>query len=141
VEDDVQGQIDYLSNRVAASRADVDALEARADAVEGRAGELEAQGKVDREMIAELQADGVLSQKHAAQMEEALRSSRTIGTALGIIMTSRQVGVDQAFDLLSQASSRSHRKIREIAADLVQSVTADDPPPTDSAENPPATQG
>jgi hypothetical protein len=125
VEAHLQGQIDYLSNRVAANRAGLDSLEARTDAVEGRAEALEAQARVDREMIAELQADGVLSQEHAAQMREALRSSRTIGTALGIIMASRHIGVDQAFDILSQASNRSERKMREVAADLVESVTVD----------------
>jgi hypothetical protein len=141
VEEDLQGQIDYLSNRVAATRAGIDALEARADAAEDRADELEAHARVDRDMIAELQADGVLSQDHAAQMKQALGSSRTVGTALGIIMASRHVGVDQAFDILSAASSRSHRKLREIAADLVQSVTVDHPSSIDSPEDPPAAQG
>jgi NAD dependent epimerase/dehydratase family enzyme len=141
VEDDLQGQIDYLSNRVAANRAGIDALEARAEAVEDRADELEAHARVDRDMIAELQAEGVLSQEHAAQVKEALRSSRTVGTALGIIMASRHVGVDQAFAILSEASSRSHRKLREIAAELVQSMTADDPSTIDSTEDPPATPG
>jgi AmiR/NasT family two-component response regulator len=48
-------------------------------------------------MIADLQADGVLSHDHAEQMELALRSSRTIGAAIGIIMASRDVGEDEAF--------------------------------------------
>ena len=71
----------------------------------------------DRDMIAALQRDGVLSREHEVQLEEALKSSRTIGAAVGIIMGTRQVSEDVAFDMLKAASNHSNRKLREIAAD------------------------
>jgi hypothetical protein len=128
---DLQAQIDALTRQVAASRGDIDALLKRADASEERAeasdvraGAIEARAAVDREMIAELQRDGVLSREHALQMEEALRSSRTIGAAIGIIMGSRHLSEEQAFAVLKAASSNSHRKLRDLAADLVASAGA-----------------
>jgi len=82
---------------------------------------MEARAEVDREMIAELQVDGVVSQEHALHMEEALKSSRKIGAAIGMIMASRMVTEDEAFAILKQASQKSNRKLRELAADLVDS--------------------
>ncbi len=75
---------------------------------------------IDREMIAELHRDGVVSRQHAEQMEEALRSSRTIG----LIMGSRQVSDTEAFEVLKLASQNSNRKLRELAAELVAGVHA-----------------
>jgi hypothetical protein len=141
--DDLQAQIDTLLHQVRANRADIDALrlradasddradatdvraavsEVRADAAEERTDAIETQALVDRDMIADLQRDGVLSRDHATQMEEALRSSRTIGAAIGIIMASRHLTEDQAFEVLKAASSSSHRKLRDLASDLVRSA-------------------
>jgi AmiR/NasT family two-component response regulator len=72
-------------------------------------------------MIADLQRDGVLSQAHADQMDEALKSSRTIGAAIGMIMASRGLTEIEAFEVLRTASQRSNRKLRELAAELVGS--------------------
>jgi hypothetical protein len=149
---DLQRQIDDLSNRVDTNRADIDALatrsdvaddraddmdarsdaadhraddmDARSDAADDRMNRMQAASNLDREMIVELQAAGVVSQQHAAQMEEALRSSRTIGSAIGIIMASRQVSDDAAFAILKGASQNSNRKLRDLAEDLVRE-TAD----------------
>lgn len=144
--DDLQSQVDALTERMAANRRDIDSLTDRADAAASRADDaatradrvdsradaadvrmtaIEAAAGVDRQMIDDLQAAGVLSRRHAAQMEEALRSSRTIGIALGIVMTSRGVGPDQAFTLLQEASSRSNRKIRDLAAEIVTDGSTD----------------
>jgi len=131
---DYQGQIDDLSAEIATNRAGIDRLQARADAsdaradaaesradaAEQRADAMEARSQLDREIVAELQADGVLSQEHAAQMEEALLSSRTIGAAVGILMASRQVTRERAFAILRQASQHGNRKLREVAADMVE---------------------
>ena len=97
-----------------------DAAETRADAAESRADEIEARELVDREMIDELQAEGLLSREHAVQMEEALRSSRTIGAAIGMIMASRLVSQNEAFEILTQASQRGNRKLRDLASEIVQ---------------------
>lgn len=124
-----QDQIDALIRQMEISRNDIDALEQRlsvseirADAAELRADVLEAQAVADRDMIADLQRDGALSQEHALQMEQALKSSRTIGAAIGMIMASRQMSEHEAFDVLRKASEGSNRKLRELAAELVASV-------------------
>lgn len=61
-------------------------------------------------MIADLQRDGVLSQAHADQMDEALNSSRVIGAAIGMIMASRDLSEPAAFQVLRTASQNSNRK-------------------------------
>ncbi len=133
-EADLQRQIDAMSDRVTGNRTDIDELEHRADvsadeaaatrdradAEHKRVDQLEADVAIDREMIAELQADGVLSREHAEQMEQALRSSREIGAAIGILMASRQLSQDEAFAALKQVSRQSNRKLRDIARDLVR---------------------
>lgn len=111
---DLQEQIDALVRQIKTNRADIDALQRRADASE-------TQATIDRDMIAELQRDGVLSQEHAAQMQEALKSSREIGAAIGLIMASRQVSEPDAFEILRMASQDSNRKVRDLAAELVAS--------------------
>ena len=80
---------------------------------------LEGRVEIDRELIAELQGEGVLSREHAAQMEQALKSSRTIGAALGMIMASRHVCEDEAFTILTTASQNYNRKLRDLAHELV----------------------
>jgi len=85
-----------------------------------RVDEQEARALVDREMIAELQADGVLSREHAEHMERALRSSRVIGASIGILMESRHLSEDEAFATLSQTSQNSNRKLRDIAELIVR---------------------
>ncbi|HET7415173.1 MAG TPA: ANTAR domain-containing protein [Arthrobacter sp.] len=55
-------------------------------------------------------------------MEQALTSSRTIGAAIGLLMGSRNIDQDKAFAVLKQASQDSNRKLRELAAELVQSA-------------------
>lgn len=115
--EDLQAQIDALISQVSANRENIAALVKRAD-------EMEAQAQIDRDMIAELQRDGVVSKEHARQLEEALKSSRVIGAAIGLIMGSRNLTQDEAFAVLRKASSDSNRKLRELAAELVDSAGA-----------------
>ncbi len=117
----MQAQLDALARRVSVNRADIDALEARADKSDARADDLAGRIEIDRDMIAELQDEGVLSREHAAQMEQALKSSRTIGAALGMIMASRNVCEDEAFTILRTASQNYNRKLRDLAHELVAS--------------------
>lgn len=117
--DAAEARADQSEARAAASDRRADDLGVRTDALEARAGRIEAQAEIDRDMIAELQREGILSQEHASQMEEALRSSRTIGAAIGLIMGTRRVSETQAFEILKTASSNSNRKLRELAAELV----------------------
>ena len=104
------------------NRANIDALVARADKSDARADDLEGRIEIDQELIAELQGEGVLSREHAAQMEQALKSSRTIGAAHGMIMASRHVCEDEAFTILRTASQNYNRKLRDLAHELVASA-------------------
>ena len=52
-------------------------------------------------------------------LEIALTTSRRIGIALGILMASRRLSETEAFDMLRRVSQSSHRKLRDIADDLV----------------------
>jgi len=135
VEDESQQQqIDDLSARVTAQAADIDALRARADKANHRAtrnehlaysesrrmDRAEARLDVDEALIATLTADGVLSRQHAANLEEALRSARIIGAAIGIVMENRAVSEAEAFMSLSRASQDTNRKLRVIADEVVK---------------------
>ena len=117
----LQDQIDALSRRMDAGEADRRSLTDRADAAE-------AQADLDRQMIVDLQAAGVVSEQHARDLEEALRSSRTIGAAIGILMESRKISSDEAFGVLRQTSQDQNRKLRELAAEIVAAATPENPP-------------
>jgi hypothetical protein len=116
----LMARADASDVRADVAEARADAAEARADAAQGRADTMEARALIDREMLAELQADGELSREHAAEMEQALRSSRTIGAAIGMIMVSRELTEEQAFAVLAKASQDSNRKLRDIAALVIE---------------------
>ncbi|MFW5471418.1 ANTAR domain-containing protein [Knoellia sp. CPCC 206435] len=143
----VQGQIDDLRSRVEESeqRADVsesradkaelraddsavraDAAESQTDAGDGRAEQdrrritaVEERLGVHDELIAELQAEGLISSQHAVQLEAALQTARTIGAAVGIVMAHFRVGEAAAFALLRKASMDRNQKLRLMAEDVV----------------------
>lgn len=52
----------------------------------------------------------------AANLAEALTTSRTIGAAVGILMSAHKITDQQAFDLLVAASQHLHMKVRHLAA-------------------------
>ena len=144
----VQGQLDDLRSRANAadqrasaseSRADKAELRAddsatRADAVDGRTDEEDERARDDRrrladvegrldvheEMIAELQAEGLVSTERAAHLEVALKTARTIGAAMGMVMAHYSVSEAGAFDLLKNASQDSNRKLRVVAEEVVR---------------------
>jgi GAF domain-containing protein len=53
------------------------------------------------------------------QLRQAVSSNRVIGTAIGMLMSSRRISEAEAFDLLRVASQHSNRKLLDIAAELV----------------------
>ena len=52
-------------------------------------------------------------------LERALTSSRRIGAAIGVLMYRHKVTIDQAFELLRVASQVTHRKLRDVAEDVL----------------------
>jgi len=62
------------------------------------------------------------SAKLAAQMQEAMSSRAVIEQAKGILMAVNQCDEDEAFAKLVDLSQRSHKKLRDVARELVQQV-------------------
>ncbi len=70
--------------------------------------------------------------KVSQQLEQALRSRSTIDHAIGILMAQQKCTSDEAYELLRQHSRNNNRKLRDVAADLVERTTGKppaDPPP------------
>ncbi|MFC4144632.1 GAF and ANTAR domain-containing protein [Micromonospora mangrovi] len=60
----------------------------------------------------------------AEQMREAMRNRAVIEQAKGIIMSERRCSPEEAFALLSKVSQDSNRKVRDVAAALVNRTVA-----------------
>lgn len=54
-----------------------------------------------------------------AELQAALRSSREIGMAMGIVMERHRLSADRAFLVLQQISSRRNVKLRDVAEQIV----------------------
>jgi GAF domain-containing protein len=65
----------------------------------------------------------------AAQLEQALASRTVIDQALGILMAQQRCGADEAFALLRAHSQNTNRKLRDVAADLIERVSGAPPEP------------
>jgi signal transduction histidine kinase/DNA-binding response OmpR family regulator len=69
--------------------------------------------------LAHLREDAVdQAQAQSERLRAGLDSSRTIGTAIGILMTTHQLSAAAAFQLLVAASQHTNRKLRDIAHDV-----------------------
>jgi AmiR/NasT family two-component response regulator len=56
---------------------------------------------------------------------EELGPREVIGQAVDLLMTQDDVSRDDAFELLVQRSSGTHRKVRETAAAIIEQRTGD----------------
>ncbi|MDT0212350.1 ANTAR domain-containing protein [Rothia sp. ARF10] len=133
VSSSIPGQLEEIRARMARNRADIDQLLERADASDDRAVENDVRAEhqrrrvddlgerlaVDHALIEELRIEGLLQQAHVENLETALRTSRTIGAAMGIVMTHRKVDESGAFRILRQASQDSNTKLRSVADEIV----------------------
>ncbi len=54
-------------------------------------------------------------------LERAVQSNRRIGAALGILMSTLKITEAEAFTMLRRRSQQQHRKVRELADDVVES--------------------
>lgn len=129
VSDSLDGTVSKPGRRdrtitMARGLAAIDALQAEARSAAGREADHEDRHETERQVIAQLRADRVLHEQHAMHLREALRSSRMIGAAIGIVMVDRNVGEDEAFAVLSRASQDTNRKLSAIAQELVERRTA-----------------
>jgi hypothetical protein len=55
----------------------------------------------------------------AENLDIALQTSRHIGAAIGILMNRHKITDDQAFEVLRLASMHSHRKLRDLALEVI----------------------
>jgi GAF domain-containing protein len=62
------------------------------------------------------------------QLEAAMGSRAVIEQAKGVLMATRSLDADGAFDLLRRASQHENRKVRELAAEVVDAASAGRPP-------------
>ncbi len=58
--------------------------------------------------------------ERADQLDRALQSNREIGMAMGVLMARGCMAQDQAFDLLRRASQHLNVKLRDVAAEVVE---------------------
>lgn len=68
--------------------------------------------------------------EQAVNLRRSQESNREIGMAMGVLMSRHALTQDQAFDLLRMASQHTHRKLRDIASDVVQTGMLDFPAAT-----------
>lgn len=76
---------------------------------------------VARGLLVATRAASSISRRKMEHLEKALANSREIGAAVGVLMATHKVTRDQAFDLLSVASQRRNRRLRDVAAEVVES--------------------
>jgi AmiR/NasT family two-component response regulator len=55
-----------------------------------------------------------------ANLRIALQTNRQIGMAVGIIMSRHKVTEATAFGMLREVSQHTHRKVRDIALDIIE---------------------
>jgi GAF domain-containing protein len=87
--------------------------------------------------LARHQAEEALlaARRDVEQMRAAMEARGVIGCAAGILMVERQCGFDEAFAMLVDASQRSNRKLRDLAAAIVRGHENGEPTPTDDVAN------
>jgi chromosome segregation ATPase len=112
-------RIGTLEGRADMATRQASDAEARATAAQDRIGTLEGRADLDAMLIAELQAEGLVNKEYTRNLELALRSSRTIGAAIGIVMAKQAVHEAEAFEILRQASMDTNRKVRDLADEVV----------------------
>jgi AmiR/NasT family two-component response regulator len=59
------------------------------------------------------------ARRQIAHLQLALQTNRSIGVAIGIVMARRGLTVDQSFELLRDVSQQTHRRIRDLAEEIV----------------------
>jgi hypothetical protein len=72
---------------------------------------------------------GAQRQEQIGHLESALASNRDIGMAMGILMARHLLTKQQAFDLLKVASQHTHRKLANLAQDVIEAGDLDFPRP------------
>lgn len=70
--------------------------------------------------LASLALQHALERRKSENLLTALEASRQIGMAMGILMASKLLTADEAFDQLRKASQHLHRRVRDVAEDVME---------------------
>lgn len=73
------------------------------------------------DLVAQLVAERDQARAANAELHHALDTARTIGAAVGIVMVRLGLTESEAFEVVRHVSQTRHRKVREVAADVVAS--------------------
>jgi len=73
--------------------------------------------------LASLALQNAVERRRADNLLVALESSRQIGMAMGILMSRRLITADEAFEQLRKASQHLHRRVRDVAEEVMQTGT------------------
>jgi hypothetical protein len=65
--------------------------------------------------------------REVGQLREGMASRAVIERAKGVLMHQHGVGEPESFALLTDLSQRTHRKVRDVAADLLEGVSGPAP--------------
>jgi ANTAR domain len=84
----------------------------------------------------DLLAEVVRLRDENEQLKDALQSNRQIGAATGVLMAQHRLTQQQAFELLKGASQNYHRKLRDVANEVLFTGTLPSPASSDSAHEP-----
>jgi chromosome segregation ATPase len=129
---DVQAVLSEAADRRAtAHQQRADLADARAEASEARsAGDqvrltnLEARLTINDRILSELLMEGLINHEQADHLQDALRTSRRIGAAIGLVMAADKVSEQEAFAILSRRSQDTNVKVRVLADEIVTSGDA-----------------
>jgi AmiR/NasT family two-component response regulator len=77
-------------------------------------------------MMTTMRAELEQARARIENLEKALATNRHIGMAIGIIMARMGLTEQAAFDALRDVSQREHRKLRDVAEDVL--LTGELPP-------------
>ncbi|MFD7678382.1 GAF and ANTAR domain-containing protein [Streptomyces sp. NPDC059271] len=78
-------------------------------------------------LLASHAAVALASARTDAQKEEAIATRHQIGEAMGILMASHHLSEDQAFDVLRRYSQHTNTKLREVARQVCEAGTLQEP--------------
>src|ERR1700712_1263788 len=80
----------------------------------------------EQDLLVVCQGQLKVAEGELEHLRSALVSARRIGAAIGIIMGTRRITDDDAFEVLSDASQAQNRKLREIAEDVIRTGTVEE---------------
>lgn len=70
--------------------------------------------------LAAIAIDTGLTRNLAENLQVALGSSRTIGTAMGVLVERHRLTPEQAFEVLRSTSQNTNRKLADVASELAR---------------------